>query len=177
MLLIGSKIPPFTATAVKNKEEITITDKELLGHYSLLFFYSLDFSFICPGEILALDRNLPEFAKRNTDVIAISVDSIYTHKQWLATPRSAMGIEGVQLTLISDMSQKLSRGLQVFDEETGHSLRASFIIDEDNIIQYGASNLFAFGRSIKEILRVIDAIQFVKTTGGNCPLNWGTGMP
>lgn len=174
MLLIGSKIPGFTATAVRKNEEITITDKDLLGHYSLLFFYGLDFSFICPGEILALDKNLPEFAKRNTDVIAISVDSIYTHKHWLSTPRSQMGIEGANLTLISDMSQKLSRGMQVFDEELGHSLRSTFIIDEDNIIQYGSSNLFAFGRSIVEILRVIDAIQFVKTTGGNCPLNWGT---
>ncbi len=172
MLLIGSKIPPFTATAIKNMKEITFSDESLLGHYTLLFFYGLDFSYVCPTEILALEKNLGEFAKRNTEVIAISVDSIYTHSRWLHTPHSQMGIEGVTFALVSDMSQKLSRALQVFDEDSGHSLRSSFILDENNVIQYGASNSFAFGRSIPELLRVIDAIQFVKTTGGNCPLNW-----
>ena len=173
MLLIGSKIPSFKATGINIKDgEVSVSDTDLLGQYTLLFFYSLDFSYVCPTEILALEKNREEFAKRNTKVIAISVDSIYTHARWLKMPHSRMGIEGVSFTLISDMSQKLSRAFQVFDEESGHSLRASFIVDEENIVQYGASNSFAFGRSIQEILRVIDAIQFVKTSGGTCPLNW-----
>lgn len=172
MLLIGSKIPAFTATGIRQGHIVSLTDQDLLGHYTLLFFYGLDFSSVCPGEILALERNLAEFTKRNTEIIAISVDSIYTHRRWLTTSHARMGIEGVSFTLISDMPQKLSRSMQVFDEDKGHSLRASFVVDEENIVQYGASNLFAFGRSINELLRVIDAIQFVKTTGGFCPLNW-----
>lgn len=173
MLLIGSKLPSFSAPTITDGEISTITDADLLGSYTLIFFYGLDFSFVCPGEIHSLQNALPEFEKRNTRVIAVSVDSIYTHAKWLATPQSLAGIQGTKFTLVSDMSHKLSKALNVYDDEQGFSLRASFITDEENIVQYASANSFAFGRSIKELLRNIDAIQSIKSgTEQFCPVNW-----
>lgn len=162
MLIVGTRIPPFSADAIADGKIVKISDKDLLGSYTLLFFYGLDFSYLCPGEVHSLQDSLKEFEERNTKVFAISVDSIYTHGKWLKTPRAKLGIAGTRFTLVSDMSQKLSRAFEVLDEEHGHSLRASFITDEENTIQYGSANSVAFGRSIKELLRVIDAIKSVK---------------
>lgn len=169
---LGTPAPAFFAHAIKNGKVTTISEKDLLGKYSLLFFYALDFSFVCPGELHALEDNAAEFEKRNTEIYAISIDSIYTHSKWLEKPRSESGILGTSFTLVSDIAQKMAHAFEVLDHEQGFTLRASFVLDENNIIQYAQANSFAFGRSVKELLRVIDAIQYVHTTGEFCPVNW-----
>lgn len=175
MIIIGKKSPEFSLSAIQIDKELTVSDKDLLGSYTVLFFYALDFSFICPSEVLALQSKLPDFKERKTNVYGISVDSINTHRRWLATSKQTAGAHGVMYPLISDIPQVLSKGYGVFDHTEGFSLRATFILDEENIIQYGAVNTLAFGRSIDEILRTLDAIQHTKVNGVSCPANWHKG--
>lgn len=173
MLLIGSKIPAFSAEAVTKEKRYVITHTDLLGSYTLLFFYALDFSYVCPGEVNALQDKLEEFTRRGCKVIAASVDSIYTHNKCLNTERNKLGVSGVTFPLISDMSHKLSKAFSVLDKNKGISLRASFIIDEENTIQYGSANSVAFGRSIGELIRLLDAIQSIRNgTEQYCEVNW-----
>lgn len=172
MLLIGTKIPEFTVKAIIGGEFVEVSDKDLLGSYTLLFFYANDFSPVCPSELHALQDNMGEFDKRKVRVIAISVDSNYTHKKFLSTPPALSGIKGAAFALVSDMSQRLSKAFKFLDAEHGCALRASFLVDEENIIQYGSANSVAFGRSIRELLRLIDAIQLIKSGVPYCPGNW-----
>ncbi|MBX7067005.1 MAG: peroxiredoxin [Parachlamydiales bacterium] len=173
MIIVGKECPQFQAHGLLNNQPITITQDSLKGRYTLLFFYPLDFSAVCPTELRALQKILDEFSKRKVDVITISCDSIYIHAAFAATLRSEG--KGVPFTMISDQSQQLSKLFGVFDQANGVSLRGTFIIDENLIIQYGQANNLAFGRSMEEIVRVIDAIQFSATHDTLCPVNWKPG--
>jgi peroxiredoxin 2/4 len=175
MIIIGKKCPSFSAPAVVNNQITTITDADLQGHYTLLFFYAVDFSAVCPSEVYALQSKIEEFNKRNVTIIAISVDSIYTHMAWLRWPREKGGIQGTQFALVSDATHELSKMFGVFDYDQALSFRGTFLIDENLIVQYGSVNNMAFGRSTGEILRTIDAIQFAATHGVSCPANWQPG--
>lgn len=176
MIIIGKPCPPFSAPAVVNLEIKTLTEQNLKGHYTLLFFYAVDFSAVCPTEIYSLQKYLEEFKKRNVEIICISVDSIYTHLAWLKTPKSNGGIEGTTFTLLSDLAQTISKSFGVFDESQGLSYRGTFLLDENLIIRYGAVNNMAFGRSTQEILRTIDAIIYTRTNKMACPANWKAGQ-
>lgn len=175
MIIIGKKCPSFSAPGVIDNHIKTISDKDLQGHYTLLFFYAVDFSAVCPGEVYALQEKIEEFKKRNVTIIAISVDSIYTHLAWLRWPREKGGISGVEFALVSDSTHELSKMFGVFDYDQALSFRGTFLIDESGIVQYGSVNNMAFGRSTGEILRTIDAIQFAATHGVSCPANWQPG--
>lgn len=176
MRIIGKVCPSFKSQVVQNKKITTITEEDLRGHYTLLFFYAVDFSIVCPTELHSLQTNIEEFKKRTVDVIAISCDSEYAHLAWLKTPLSKGGIEGVTYKLISDTPQRMTKAFGVFDEEFGVPQRATFLIDPELFVQYGAVNNLAFGRSVWEILHVIDAIQFSSVNGVSCPANWEVGQ-
>lgn len=176
MNLIGKKCPSFNVSAIKEGTIMSLSDKELLGHYSVLFFYPLDFTFVCPTEIHALQAAMAELEKRDVRVFAISVDSIHSHRAWLATPKNKGGIEGVTYTLISDMQRQLAQGFGVLDDQDGVALRGTFILDRENVVQHMTINNLSFGRNIDEIIRMVDAIRFVEEHGDHvCPANWVSG--
>jgi peroxiredoxin (alkyl hydroperoxide reductase subunit C) len=176
MNLIGKKLPSFNVQAIEKDRMFTLTDADLLGSYSVLFFYPLDFTFVCPTEIHALQEKMAEFEKRGARVLAISVDSIHAHRAWLHTPKAQGGIAGVTYTLVSDMQRSLARSCDVLDEEEGVALRGTFIVDTDNVVQHATVNNLSFGRNIDEIIRMIDAMQFVEKNGDHvCPANWSQG--
>lgn len=176
MTLIGKQAPAFTVQAFQNNQTTTVSDSDLRGSYSVLFFYPLDFTFVCPTEIHALQEKIGEFEQRGTNVYAISVDSVHAHRAWANTPKNKGGIQGVTYTLLSDMQRTLARAFDVLDEEEGVALRGTFILDKENVIQHASINNLSFGRNIDELVRMIDAIQFVEKNGDHvCPANWSQG--
>lgn len=175
MIIVGSRAPDFIAEAAVNGARSSISLDLYRGRYVLLFFYPADFSVVCPSELHALQRHLSAFGGRNVEVLAVSVDSVYTHLAWLRTPVHEGGIEGTTFALVSDMSHAISRSWGVLDEDSGSSLRGVFVIDPEGTVQYGSLNALAFGRSVQELLRVIDGIQFAATNGVVCPANWKPG--
>jgi len=138
----------------------------------MLFFYPLDFTFVCPTEITALSDRYEEFVARGADVLGVSVDSVYSHRAWINTPREKNGIAGLKFPLASDITKQVSRDYGVLVEEEGVSLRGLFIIDPDGILQYAVIHNMNVGRSVDETLRVLEALQ----TGGLCPADWKPGQ-
>ena len=175
MIIVGTQAPDFTAEAVVDGEIADITLSRLAGRYVLLFFYPLDFSFVCPSELHSLQRALTEFQRRDVEVLGISVDSVFTHRAFLQAPKSTGGISGITFSLVSDISHRISRSFGVLAERESVALRATFVLDKEGIVQYGSVNTLDFGRSIGELLRVVDGIQFAETHGGLCPTNWQPG--
>ncbi len=175
MIIVGSPAPVFTADAIVNGQIGTVSLKQFLGKFVLLFFYPGDFSHACPSELQGLQRHLADFQARDVEILAVSVDSHYTHQAWLQMPVTKGGVEGSTITLISDMNQRIARAYGVLNESTGTALRASFVIDRAGITQYGSANLERFARSIDELLRVVDAIQYSEKHGVHCLVNWRPG--
>lgn len=175
--IIGRRSPEFSAQAMIGGKVASVTSVDLLGNYVLLFFYPNDFSFVCPTEMHSLQDNLHEFRKRRVDVIAVSVDSIETHRAWLSLPRAQGGIEGITFTIVADARKELSRAYCVLDERSGTALRGVFLLDRDSLVQYGAVNNLDVGRSVAELLRVIDAFQYTEKHGEMCPVDWTPGTP
>lgn len=175
MSLIGKKAPEIAANAVVNGELSFITLKNYVGMYKLLFFYPLDFTFVCPTEMHALQEKLAAFHQRDVQVLAVSVDSVYSHLSWLNTPRSQGGVAGVQYPLVSDIHKKIARDYGVLNEDAGIAYRGVFLVDKNDVIQYEAINNLQFGRSIDELLRVVDAVQYAEKHGEVCPANWQPG--
>lgn len=176
MSLIGKKVPAFNVSAVRENNITALSDKEMLGHLSVLFFYPLDFTFVCPTEIHALQAKMNAFKERHAQVYAISVDSVHSHRAWLNTPRNRGGIQGVTFTLISDIQRQLATMFDVLDEDEGVALRGTFILDKDNVVQHASVNNLSFGRNVDEIIRMLDAISFVEEHGDSvCPANWTPG--
>lgn len=172
---VGRKAPDFEAECVVKGEFKKIKLSDYKGKWVVLFFYPLDFTFVCPTEIIAFQDCLEEFKKRNAEVLTVSVDSKYTHLAWLNTPQKDGGIQGVEYPVISDLKREISRAYGVYSEENGVALRGLFIIDPDGIIQHQTVNNLAVGRSVDETLRLLDAFQYVKKTGEVCPANWEKG--
>jgi len=172
---VTKEAPNFKATAVmadNSFKEISLSDYR--GKYVLLFFYPLDFTFVCPSEILAFDRAVDEFQKRNCEVIGVSVDSHFTHLAWKETPVEKGGIGSVRFPLVADLSKSISRDYGVL-LESGIALRGLFLIDKDGIIRHMLVNDLPLGRNVDEALRVLDALQFVEKHGEVCPANWKPG--
>ncbi len=175
MCLVTKQAPMFEAEAVMpNNSFETVSLSSYRGKYVLLFFYPLDFTFVCPSEILAFNRQLDAFTAKNCELLGVSVDSIYTHLAWKNTPVNLGGIGTIQFPLISDISKSISADYGVL-LEGGVSLRGLFLVDKDGVVRHQLINDLPLGRNVDEALRVIDALQFHETHGEVCPANWRPG--
>ena len=176
-VLVGKKAPDFTAPTVLGDntidEKFNLT-QHLDGNLGILFFYPLDFTFVCPSEIIAFDNRLEEFNSRNVKVIGISVDSHFTHLAWKNTDINNGGIGKIKYPLVADLTKKIAKD---YDVLTGESvaLRGTFLIDQDGIVRHQIVNDLPLGRNIEEAIRMVDALTFHQTHGEVCPANWKTG--
>lgn len=173
MLLISKPAANFKANAVFKNEIKEIELSSYQGKYVLLFFYPLDFTFVCPTELHAFQENLNEFKQRNVEVLGCSVDSQFTHLAWLNTPKSEGGIEGIEYGLIADIGGHIARMFDVLG--TDIAFRAWFLIDEKGMVRHQMVNDLPLGRNIHEALRLIDALQHAQKHGEVCPANWNKG--
>lgn len=174
MSLVGKSAPQISAQAVHNG---TIIEQFHLpqGHYTVLFFYPLDFTFVCPTELHAFQQAMPEFTKRGAALIGCSVDSAYCHLAWLNTPKANGGIQGITYPLIADLKKEVARAYGVLKEEAGVAYRGLFLIDRQGIVRHQLVNDLPLGRSVEEALRLLDALIFHETHGEVCPANWQAG--
>lgn len=174
-LRVGQVAPDFTATAVIDQEFKEIKLSDYRGKYVVLFFYPLDFTFVCPTEITAFSDRYAEFSQVNAEVLGVSVDSAFSHLAWIQTDRKSGGVGDLTYPLVSDIKKEISTAYNVLTEE-GIALRGLFIIDKDGTIQHSTINNLAFGRSVDETLRVLQAIQYVQTHPDEvCPAGWQPG--
>lgn len=177
-ILIGREAPDFTVPAVLGDGKIVDNfnfKTATAGKYALVFFYPLDFTFVCPSELIALDHKMAEFKKRNVEVIAVSIDSQFTHNAWRNTPVAQGGIGPVKYTLAADVNHMICRSFGVEHPAAGVALRGAFIIDKDGIVRSEIVNDLPLGRDMDEILRLFDALQFTEEHGEVCPANWRKG--
>ena len=173
--LVGKYAPDFIAKAViDNKIVDDLTLKQYRGQNVILFFYPLDFTFVCPTELHAFQEQLEEFEKRNTAVIGCSVDSVYSHLAWLHTPKAKGGIEGITYPLISDINKSLAIDYDVLAQD-GIAYRGLFLIDGEGVVRHQMINDLPLGRSIQETLRILDALIYFQKHGEVCPANWEQG--
>ena len=175
MCLVTKQAPEFKAEAVMPNNSIeTVSLSSYRGKYVMVFFYPLDFTFVCPSEILAFNRQVEDFKAKNCELLGISVDSVWTHLAWKNTPVDQGGIGAVQFPLISDLSKSISNDYGVLLED-GVSLRGLFLVDKEGVVRHQLINDLPLGRNVDEALRVIDALQFHETHGEVCPANWRPG--
>ncbi len=176
-VLVGRKAPDFDVEAVVNGLQFVDSVKlsDFKGKYVVLFFYPLDFTFVCPTELHAFQDKLEEFCKRNVELLGCSVDSKYSHFAWLTTPRNRGGIEGVTYTLLSDINKAVSADYDVLLEGAGIALRGLFLIDKEGVVRHQVVNDLPLGRNVDEVLRLVDALQFTEQYGEVCPANWNKG--
>ncbi len=173
---IQGETPDFTAQAVMpdgSIKEMKLSDFK--GKYIVLFFYPLDFTFVCPTEILSISDRIEEFRERGTEVIGVSVDSPYSHIAWRNTPRKKGGIGDIAYPLVSDLDKSISAKYGVLLEKPGIALRGLFIIDKQLKLRHITINDLPLGRNVDEVLRVLDAVQFSEKHGEVCPANWKKG--
>ena len=174
-VLVGKSAPDFTATAVYGNNEIKeIKLSSLRGKYVVLFFYPLDFTFVCPSELIAFDHRLEEFKKRGVEVVGCSIDSQFTHLAWKNSSINNGGIGQVGYPLVADINHTIC---QAYDVEAagGVAFRGSFLIDKAGVVQHQVVNNLPLGRNIDEMLRMVDALQFTEEHGEVCPAGWQKG--
>ncbi|MFH1160621.1 MAG: peroxiredoxin [bacterium] len=190
-VLVGKKAPLFEADAVTNGGEFVekFSLEQYIGKkYVIFFFYPLDFTFVCPTELLAFQKKLGEFEKMNVAVVGCSVDSKFSHWAWLNTPKNKGGIQGVKYPLVSDLSKTISANYDVlageyYSSEEGAlefeggavAFRGLFLIDKQGIVRHQIVNDLPLGRNIDEAIRMVDALQFFEENGEVCPANWQKG--
>ncbi len=175
--LIGKNAPDFTAPTVMPDNTIAPEFKlsNLKGKYVVLFFYPLDFTFVCPTEILAFDKKLAEFKELGAEVVGVSVDSQFTHLAWKNTPVDQGGIGNVQYPLVADLTKNISREFGVLFKDAGVAFRGTFLIDKEGVVKHGVVNDLGLGRNIDETLRMVRALQHHEQHGEVCPANWNEG--
>lgn len=183
-MLVSKQAPGFTATAVmpdNSIQEISLSDYK--GKKVVLFFYPLDFTFVCPTELLAFNHRLAEFEKRGAQVIGCSIDSQFSHLAWKETPVEKGGIGKVGYPLVADLDKSIARSYDVLlgrDEEGNGgavALRGSFLIDEEGVVQHAVVNNLPLGRNIDEMLRMVDTLSYHQKHGEVCPAGWKDGDP
>jgi len=176
-ILVGKRAPDFTAPAVLPDGSITdhFALSSLKGQYVVLFFWPLDFTFVCPTEIIAHDHRVGAFSERNAAVVGISIDSQFTHFAWRNTPVNDGGIGPVRFPIVADVKHEITRAYGIEHPEAGVALRASFLIDREGVVQHQVVNNLPLGRNVDEMLRMIDALQFVEEYGEVCPAGWRKG--
>ena len=175
MLQVGQKAPEFKADAALGNDEFkTLSLSDYKGKWLVLFFYPLDFTFVCPTEINAFSDDVEKFKKLGCEVLGVSVDSKFSHNAWTRLSRKEGGIQGLKYPLLADINKTIAADYGVL-MPIGIALRGLFVIDPDGVLQYQVVNFLNFGRSTDETLRVIQAIQTAKSTGEVCPANWKPG--
>jgi len=176
-VLVGQKAPEFTAPAVLGDGNIVDSysfSDATKGKYAVVFFYPLDFTFVCPSELIAFDHRLEEFKKRNVEVIGVSIDSHFTHNAWRNTPVKDGGIGPVKYTLVADISHQIAKSYDV-ESAGGVAYRGSFLIDKEGVVRHQVVNDLPLGRNVDEMLRMVDALQFTEKHGEVCPAGWNKG--
>ncbi len=175
-VLVNKPAPDFTATAVVNNDFQEITLSNYRGKKNVvLFFYPMDFTFVCPTELHAFQEKLSQFKSKNTEVIGCSIDTKFSHLAWLKTSKDEGGIEGVSYPVVSDVHRSIARDYDVLHED-GVALRATFLIDRKGIVRHQTVNDLPLGRNIDEYLRLVDALAFNEKHGEVCPANWTEGQ-
>lgn len=176
-VLVGKPAPDFTVPAVLANGEIVeefSLSKTIKGKYGLVFFYPLDFTFVCPSELIALDHRIPDFKARNVEVVGVSIDSHFTHNAWRNTAINDGGIGPVKYVLAADITHSIAKDYDV-ESAGGVAFRGAFLIDTKGIVRAQIVNDLPLGRSMEEILRLVDALQFTEEHGEVCPANWKKG--
>lgn len=176
-VLVGKQAPDFTAAAVLGNGQIvdSFNFKEATkGKYAVVFFYPLDFTFVCPSELIAFDHRLEEFKKHNVEVIGVSIDSHFTHNAWRNTAINQGGIGQVGYTLVADIKHEICKAYDV-EAEGGVAYRGTFLIDKSGVVQHQYVNNLPLGRNIDETLRLVEALQFTEEHGEVCPAGWSKG--
>ena len=174
-VLVNKQAPDFTATAVVEGafKEVNLSDYK--GKYVVLFFYPLDFTFVCPTEIIAFNDKVEEFKSRGAELIGVSVDSQYTQLAWINTPKSEGGLGGLDYPLVADLNKEISEAYDVLLDDAGVALRGLFLIDQEGVVQHQVVNNLPLGRSVDEAIRILDALKFFEENGEVCPANWKPG--
>ncbi|GLJ06985.1 hypothetical protein SUGI_0054820 [Cryptomeria japonica] len=175
--LVGNKAPDFEAEAVFDQEFIKVKLSDYIGKkYVILFFYPLDFTFVCPTEITAFSDRYSEFEKLNTEILGVSIDSVFSHLAWVQTDRKAGGLGDLKYPLISDVTKSISKSYNVLIHDQGIALRGLFVIDKEGVIQHSTINNLAIGRSVDETMRTLQALQYVQENPDEvCPAGWKPG--
>ncbi len=172
---VGQPAPDFTADAVVGGQFKQVTLSSYRGRNVVLFFWPLDFTFVCPTEIIAFSDAHKQFEERNTAILGVSVDSKFTHLAWTNTPRNKGGLGEVQFPLVSDLTHQISRDYGVLIEGAGVALRGLFLIDKNGVVRHMLINDLPLGRSVEEAIRVVDALTHFEKHGEVCPANWKPG--
>ncbi len=176
-VLVSKHAPDFTSPAVladgSIKSDFKLSDFK--GRYVVLFFYPLDFTFVCPTELIAFSRRIKEFEQRNVQVIGCSVDSQYTHVAWRNTPVDQGGIGPITYPLVADIKHEICRAYDVEFDSAGVAFRGSFLIDREGVVRHQVVNDLPLGRNVDEMLRMVDALQFTEKHGEVCPAGWTQG--
>ena len=178
MVLVTRQAPDFTSSAVLGNGEIVNNfnfKKHVNGKAAVLFFYPLDFTFVCPSELIAFDHRYEEFKKRGVEVVGVSIDSEFTHNAWRNTPTENGGIGAVKYALAADVKHEIAQAYGIEHPEAGVALRASFLIDKNGVVRHQIVNDLPVGRNIDEMLRMVDALQFHEEHGEVCPAQWEKG--
>lgn len=173
--LVATPAPSFKADAVVNGEFKPVSLEDYKGKWKVLFFYPLDFTFVCPTEITAFSDAASKFRELNCEVMAISTDSKFSHLAWTKQPRNQGGLGDIDYPLIADFTKTISRDYGVLIEEAGVALRGLFIIDDNDVIQHSTINALGVGRNVDETLRLVEAFQYTAKHGEVCPANWTKG--
>jgi peroxiredoxin 2/4 len=176
-VLVGKQAPDFTAVAVMGDNDFNENfnlSAHIKGKYAVVFFYPLDFTFVCPSELLAFDHRLAEFQKRNVEVIGVSIDSHFSHLAWKNTAINNGGIGQVRYPLVADIKHEICRAYDV-EADGGVAFRGSFLIDKHGVVRHQVVNDLPLGRNIDEMIRMVDALQFVEAHGEVCPAGWKNG--
>lgn len=177
MVLVTREAPDFTTTAVLGNGEIKENfnlKNHIKGKAAVLFFWPLDFTFVCPTELIAFDKRYQEFEKRDVEIIGVSIDSQFTHNAWRNTSTDEGGIGAVQYPMVSDVNHKITQAYGI-EHPAGVALRASFLIDKKGIVRHQVVNDLPLGRNIDEMLRMVDSLQFHEENGEVCPAQWEKG--
>jgi peroxiredoxin (alkyl hydroperoxide reductase subunit C) len=176
-VLVGKQAPDFTVSAVLGDgsivDEFTFSEATK-GKYALVFFYPLDFTFVCPSELIALDHRMEDFKSRGVEVIGVSIDSHFTHNAWRNTPINEGGIGQVGYTLAADMNHDICKAYDV-ESEGGVAFRGAFLIDTNGTVRSQIVNDLPLGRNMDELIRLVDALQFHEEHGEVCPAGWNKG--
>jgi peroxiredoxin (alkyl hydroperoxide reductase subunit C) len=174
-VLVGRQAPDFKANAVVNGDFKQVSLSDYRGKYVVLFFYPLDFTFVCPTEMHAFQEKLETFKKLNVEVLGVSVDSEHSHLAWLNHSKEQGGIQGVKYPIVSDLNKTIARDYDVLVPDAGIAFRATFLIDKEGKVRHQTVNDLPLGRNIDEFLRLTEALQFHEQNGDVCPANWKKG--
>lgn len=176
-VLVGKRAPDFTVPAVLGNGEIADSytlSEAIKGKYGLVFFYPLDFTFVCPSELIALDHRMDAFKERNVEVVGVSIDSHFSHNAWRNTSVENGGIGPVKYTLAADMKHEIAKAYDV-ESEGGVAFRGAFLIDKEGVVRSQIVNDLPLGRNMDELIRLVDALQFHEEHGEVCPAGWSKG--